>query len=69
MTKDLLVVNKIAIIVEDPDTTPMSVRLPTKEEKTHLKGCSDQTSNSLVSAHQCHPWIGNADTHSTLKDL
>ena len=25
--------NAIAIIVEDPDTTPMSVRLPTKEEK------------------------------------
>ena len=33
MTKDLQVVNVIAIIVEDPDTTPMSVRLPTKEEK------------------------------------
>ena len=27
--------------------------------------CSDQTSDSLVSVHQCHPWIGNADTHST----
>ena len=38
MTRDLQVVNKIAIIVEDPDTTPMSVRLPTKEEKIHLKG-------------------------------
>ena len=38
MTKDLLVVSKIATIVEDPDTTPMSVRLPTKEEKTHPKG-------------------------------
>ena len=33
MTKDLRVVNVIATIVEDPDTTPMSVRLPTKEEK------------------------------------
>ena len=33
MTKDLRVVNIIATIVEDPDTTPMSVRLPTKEEK------------------------------------
>ena len=32
MTRDLQVVNKIATIVEDPDTTPMSVRLPTKEE-------------------------------------
>ena len=38
MTKDLLVVIIIATIVEDPDTTPMSVRLLTKEEKTHLKG-------------------------------
>ena len=38
MTKDLQVVNEIAIIVEDPDTTPMSVRLPTKEKKIHQKG-------------------------------
>ena len=33
MTKDLLVVSVIATIVEDPDTIPMSVRHPTKEEK------------------------------------
>ena len=33
MTKDLQVVNEIATIVEDPDTTPMSVQLPTKEGK------------------------------------
>ena len=33
MTKDLLVVSAIATIVEDPDTIPMSVQLPTKEEK------------------------------------
>ena len=33
MTKDLLVDSVIATIVEDPDTIPMSVRLPTKEEK------------------------------------
>ena len=33
MTKDLLVVSVIATLVEDPDTIPMSVRLPTKEEK------------------------------------
>ena len=33
MTKDLLVESETATIVEDPDTTPMSVRLPTKEEK------------------------------------
>ena len=33
MTKDLLVESAIATIVEDPDTTPMSVWLPTKEDK------------------------------------
>ena len=38
MTKDLLVVRVIATIVEDPDTTPMSVWIPTKEKKTHLIG-------------------------------
>ena len=38
MIKDLLVVSVIATIVEDSDTTPMSVRPPTKEEKIHLKG-------------------------------
>ena len=29
--------NVIATIVEDPDTTPMSVRLLTNEEKIHPK--------------------------------
>ena len=38
MTKDLLVKSEIAIIVEDPDTIPMSVRFPTKEDKNHLRG-------------------------------
>ena len=33
MTKDLLVESEIATIVEDSDTIPMSVQLPTKEEK------------------------------------
>ena len=33
MKKDLLVVSVIATIVEDPDTIPMSVRHPTKEDK------------------------------------
>ena len=32
MTKDLLVESEIATVVEDPDTIPMSVRLPTREE-------------------------------------
>ena len=33
MTRDLLVESAIATIVGDPDTIPMSVRHPTKEEK------------------------------------
>ena len=33
MTKDLLFESETATIVEDPDTIPMSVQLPTKEEK------------------------------------
>ena len=33
MTKDLLAESEIATIVGDPDTIPMSVRHPTKEEK------------------------------------
>ena len=33
MTKDLLVESEIPTIVEGPDTIPMSVRHPTKEEK------------------------------------
>ena len=33
MTKDLPVESAIATIVGDPDTIPMSVRLPKKEEK------------------------------------
>ena len=33
MTKDLLVESEIATIVEGPDTIPMSVRPPTREEK------------------------------------
>ena len=33
MTKDLQVVNIVSTIVGDPDTIPMSVRHPTREEK------------------------------------
>ena len=38
MAKDLLVVNVIATIAEDPNTIPMSVWLLTKGEKIHPKG-------------------------------
>ena len=37
MIKDLLVESETATIVEDPDTIPMSVQHPTKEEKILLK--------------------------------
>ena len=37
MTKDLLVESALATIVEDPDTTAMSVRHPKKEETILLK--------------------------------
>ena len=37
MTKDLLVESKIATIVGDPDTIPMSVRHPTKERRFSKK--------------------------------
>ena len=37
MTKDLLVVIAIATIVEDPDTTQLSVWIPTRKEKIHQK--------------------------------
>ena len=30
-----------------------------------IPSCSDPTSDGQVSVHQCHPWISNADTHST----
>ena len=33
MTKDLLVESEISTIVEGPNTIPMSVRPPTREEK------------------------------------
>ena len=27
--------------------------------------CSDPTLDGKISVYKCHPWIGNADTHST----
>ena len=34
-----------------------------------IPSCSDPTSDGQISVHTCHPWIGNAGTHSTSKDL
>ena len=33
--------------------------------ETGILFCSDPTSDGQVSVLPCHPWIGNADTHST----
>ena len=30
-----------------------------------IPSCSDPIPMDQVSVHKCHPWIGNADTHST----
>ena len=30
-----------------------------------IPSCSDPTLDSQVSVLQCHPWISNANTHST----
>ena len=62
MTKDPLVVIAIATIVDDLDTTPMSVRLPTKEEKTHLKGEVEEN-NHLQEREGVEMIIMNEDTH------
>jgi hypothetical protein len=46
MKRDLLAIIKIATIVEDPDTTQMSVRHPIREEKNH-QGKEAQGMNHL----------------------
>ena len=35
------------------------------DENHYASPCSDPTSNGQISVYKCHPWIGNADTHST----
>ncbi len=62
MTKDLLVMSEIATIVEEPDTFPMSVRLPTKEEKTLLKGEAKEK-NHLQGREGVEMIVMNEDTH------
>ena len=61
MTKDLLVVSEIATIVEDPDSTPMSARLPTREEKILPKEVEEKNH------HHGREGVGmivmNEDTH------
>ena len=62
MTKDLLVERETATIVEDPDTTPMSVWLPTRKEKTHQKGGVEEM-NHLLEREGVEMIVMNEDPH------
>ena len=60
MTKDLLVESETAIVVEDPDTIPMSVRLPTREEKILQK---EEAKNHHQEREGVEMIVMNEDTH------
>ena len=60
MTKDLRVVNVIATIVEDPNTTPKSVRPPTREEKILQK---EEAKNHQQEREGVEMIVMNEDTH------
>ena len=60
MTKDLLVESETATIVEDPDTIPMSVRLPTREEKILQK---EEAKNHHQEREGVEMIVMNEDTH------
>ena len=60
MTKDLLVESETATIVEDPDTTPMSVRLPTREEKILQK---EEAKDHHQEREGVEMIVMNEDTH------
>ena len=62
MTKDLLVESVIATIVEDPDTIPMSVWHPTKEEKTLQKEQVEEK-NHHQEREGVEMIVMNEDTH------
>ena len=62
MTKDLRVVTVIATTVEDTDTTPVSVRLHTKEEKIHPKGDVEEK-NHLQEREGVEMIVMNEDLH------
>ena len=61
MTKDLLVESETVTVVEDPDTIPMSVRLPTKEEKILPKGVGEK--NHHQEREGVEMIVMNEDTH------
>ena len=60
MTKDLLVESVIATIVEDPDTIPMSVRLPTRDEKILRK---EEAKDHHQEREGVEMIVMNEDTH------
>ena len=60
MTKYLLVESEIATIVGDPDTIPMSVRHPTKEEKILQK---EEAKNHHQERLGVEMIVMNEDTH------
>ena len=64
MTKDLLVVSVIATIVVDPDTTPMSVRPPTKEEKILQK---EEAKNHHQEREGVEMIVMNEDPHGEVR--
>ena len=61
MRKDHQVVTEIAIIVEDPDTIPMSVRLPTRKETNHQEEDIEEM-NHLVRREGVEMIVMNEDT-------
>src|SRR4051812_7922037 len=62
MTKDLPVESETATIVEDPDTIPMSVRHPTKEEKI-LQKEEAKEKNHHPEREGVEMIVMNEDTH------
>ena len=60
MTKDLLVESETATVVEDPDTIPMSVRLPTREEKILQK---EEAKDHHQEREGVEMIVMNEDTH------
>ena len=62
MTRDLPVESAIATIVGDPDTTPMSVRHPTKEEKI-LQKEEVKEKNHHQEREGVEMIVMNGDTH------
>ena len=66
MTKDLLVASETATIVGDPDSIPMSVRIPTREEKILQKEEVEEKNH-----HQGREGVGmidmNEDPHGEAK--